>query len=399
MIIGGGAAGFFTAITILENNPQADVSILERGKDVLQKVKISGGGRCNVTHACFNNRDLIRNYPRGEKALLSPFSRFAPQDTIDWFKKRGVKLKVESDGRMFPITDNSQTIVDCLYGAAMQGGAKILRGYRVESIQRIDNQFIIKTSQGILEADKVVIAAGSSKGVWDILSQLGHTIVSPVPSLFTFNIESALIKDLAGLSVPLAEVRVEGTKLLASGPLLITHWGLSGPAILRLSAWGARELFDKNYHFTIKINWLGSESFEDTQHILIEQKSSIAKKQVSNTPLFHIPNRLWQRFLAAAAINSETKWADLNKKQLFSLAEQLTQCRLNVTGKSTFKDEFVTAGGVKLDEVNFKTFESKIVPNLYLAGEILDIDAITGGFNFQAAWTGGWIVGQAVSGC
>ena len=396
IVIGGGAAGFFSAITILENNPNADVTILERGKDVLQKVKISGGGRCNVTHACFINRDLVKNYPRGDKALMSPFSRFAAGETIEWFEKQGVKLKIEDDGRMFPVTDSSQTIVDCLYGAAVRLGVKILRGYRVEALQSIDNQFIVKTPNQDFKVDKVVIAAGSSTGMWSLLESLGHTIIQPVPSLFTFNIKDERLKDLAGLSVPNAEVTVEGTKLSSSGPLLITHWGLSGPGILKLSAWGARELADKNYHFKIKINWIGFESFEDVLVFLNEQKLNTAKKQISNTPLYNISSRLWLRFLMAAQIPTELKWADSNKKQLIALAEELTKGAFEVKGKSTFKDEFVTAGGVKLDEVNFKTFESKIVPNLYFAGEILDIDAITGGFNFQAAWTGGWIVGNAI---
>jgi predicted Rossmann fold flavoprotein len=396
IVIGGGAAGFFSAITILEKNPKADVTILERGKDVLQKVKISGGGRCNVTHACFINRDLVKNYPRGEKALMSPFSRFAAGETIDWFEKNGVQLKVEEDGRMFPVSDNSQTIVDCLYSAASRLGVKILRGYRVESLQVIDNQFIVKTNSQVFKADKIVVAAGSSTGMWSLLESLGHTIIQPVPSLFTFNIKDERIKDLAGLSVPNAEVTVEGNKLTSSGPLLITHWGLSGPGILRLSAWGARELSDKNYHFKIKINWTGFETLEDVKDFLNEQKLNTAKKQISNTPLYNISSRLWLRFLNAAHIPTEMKWADINKKQLIALAEELTKGVFEVKGKSTFKDEFVTAGGVRLDEVNFKTFESKIVPNLYFAGEILDIDAITGGFNFQAAWTGGWIVGNAM---
>jgi predicted Rossmann fold flavoprotein len=398
IVIGGGAAGFFSAITILEKNPKADVTILERGKDVLQKVKISGGGRCNVTHACFINRDLVKNYPRGEKALMSPFSRFAAGETIDWFEKNGVQLKVEEDGRMFPVSDNSQTIIDCLYGAASRLGVKILRGYRVESLQVIDNQFIVKTNSQVFKADKIVVAAGSSTGMWSLLESLGHTIIQPVPSLFTFNIKDERIKDLAGLSVQNAEVTVEGTKLTSSGPLLITHWGLSGPGILRLSAWGARELSDKNYHFKVKINWTGFETLEDVKDFLNEQKLNTAKKQISNTPLYNISSRLWLRFLNAAHILTEMKWADINKKQLIALAEELTKGVFEVKGKSTFKDEFVTAGGVRLDEVNFKTFESKIIPNLYFAGEILDIDAITGGFNFQAAWTGGWIVGNSI-GC
>lgn len=397
VIIGGGAAGFFTAITVAEGLPQAQVIILERGKEVLQKVKISGGGRCNVTHACFIPRDLVKFYPRGEKALMSPFTRFAAGDTITWFEKRGVKLKIEEDGRMFPITDNSQTIVDCLYGAATRAGVEILRGYRVENISKKDNYFLIKTPNQIFKADKVVITSGSSTGMWDILKQIGHTIVQPVPSLFTFNISDSRIKDLLGLSVPNAEISVENTKLKASGPLLITHWGMSGPAILRLSAWGARILFDLNYHFKIKVNWTGFYTLEETKESLNDCKSTVSKKQVSNTPLSNLPSRLWLRMVEAAQIPSETRWADVSKKQVQALAEQMTQAVFQVKGKSTFKEEFVTAGGVKLDEVNFKTYESKLVTGLYFAGEVLDIDAITGGFNFQAAWTGGWVAGNAIA--
>ena len=396
VIIGGGAAGFFSAITIAERLPKANIIILERGKDVLQKVKISGGGRCNVTHACFLTRELVKNYPRGEKALMSPFSRFAAGDTIEWFERHGVELKIEDDGRMFPITDDSQTIVDCLYNTATRLGVKILRGCRVDNIQIIENEFVINTPSEIFKAHKVVIAAGSSTGVWDILKQLGHTIVQPVPSLFTFNIKDNRIKDLAGLSVPNAEITVENSKLKSSGPLLITHWGLSGPSILRLSAWGARAFFEKHYSFKIKINWTGFETFDDVKEELNNIKLSSAKKNISNTTMFNIPSRLWQRFLEASAIPSDMRWADITKKQTITLAEQLTATVFEVKGKSTFKDEFVTAGGVQLDEVNFKTYESKLVSNLFLAGEILDIDAITGGFNFQAAWTSGWIVGQSI---
>lgn len=397
IIIGGGAAGFFAAITAAEANPSADVSILERGKDVLQKVKISGGGRCNVTHACFLPSELVKNYPRGEKALLGPFMRFSAQDTIDWFAQRGVKLKMEDDGRMFPTTNNSQTIVDCLERAADAANVKILRGYRVEDLEYIDNQWLVKTNRQSFTADKVLIAAGSSTAVWDLLKKLGHTIIEPVPSLFTFNIKDKRIDGLAGLSVPLATVQVEGTKLKTQGPLLITHWGMSGPAILKLSAWGARHLHDAKYEFKIRINWTGKLNAEEVKIELTDNfKTKYLKKQIDKTPQYNISTRLWQRFLEAANIPETMIWADISKKQIQNLAEQLTQSTYEVKGKSTFKDEFVTAGGVKLDEVNFKTFESKRLPNLYFAGEILDIDAITGGFNFQAAWTGGWIAGEAM---
>jgi predicted Rossmann fold flavoprotein len=396
IIIGGGAAGFFAAITAAEANPKADITILERGKDVLQKVKISGGGRCNVTHACFLPQELVKNYPRGEKALLGPFMRFSAADTIDWFAKRGVKLKTEDDGRMFPTTNNSQTIVDCLEREAAHFKVKILRGYRVEDLEQIDNQWLVKTNRQTFTADKVMVAAGSSTAVWDLLKRLGHSIVAPVPSLFTFNIKDERIDGLAGLSVPNATVSIENTKLKTSGPLLITHWGMSGPAILRLSAWGARVLSDVNYQFKIRVNWSGSLNTEEVKAALNACKSTSPKKQISSTPQYLMASRLWMRLLMASGISETLIWADVNKKQLQNLAEQIAQSVYTVAGKSTFKDEFVTAGGVKLDEVNFKTFESKRLPNLYFAGEILDIDAITGGFNFQAAWTGGWIAGQAM---
>jgi predicted Rossmann fold flavoprotein len=396
IIIGGGAAGFFAAITAAESNPKADITILERGKNVLEKVKISGGGRCNVTHACFIPRDMVKNYPRGDKALMSPFSRFMTGDTFEWFEKRGVALKIEDDGRVFPVTDNSQTIIDCLYGEAIQKGVKILRGYRVEDIEIVDNQFIIKTVHGDMQADKVMLATGSSKGAWDIVAKLGHRIIKPVPSLFTFNIKDKRLDGLAGLSVSNVEVTIIGEKLKATGPLLATHWGVSGPAILRLSAWGARQLFDLNYHFTITLNWTGFYSFEEVKETLNDCKSEYSKKYITNTPQYDIPSRLWERLVLAAEISSDLRWADASKKHIQSLAEQLTQSPFQVTGKSTFKDEFVTSGGVDLDEVHFKTFESKLIPNLYFAGEVLNIDAITGGFNFQAAWTGGWHAGKAM---
>ena len=421
IVIGGGAAGFFSAITAAETFPNAKVTILERGQSLLGKVRVSGGGRCNVTHACFAPRDLVKNYPRGEKALMSPFTRFSAQDTIDWFEQRGVELKEEEDGRIFPISDNSETIVDCLMRAATNAGVEILRGHRVEEIlvhQVEENtlpsiemptaiqdrvQFSITTNQKALNADKIIVATGSSIEIWKSLQSLGHTIVQPVPSLFTFNIKDSRIKDLAGLSVPNATVHVQDMNLKAQGPLLITHWGLSGPGVLKLSAWGARELFAKQYHFTIKINWTGYKTLDDIKNHLNAYKLEAPKKQITTppsdfgeTPQYLLPTRLWQRFIEAIQIPTDTRWADITKKHIQALAEQLTQGMFEVTSKSTFKEEFVTAGGVQLNEVNFKTFESKIIPNLYFAGEVLDIDAITGGFNFQAAWTGGWIVGKGI---
>lgn len=421
IVIGGGAAGFFSAITAAETYPTAKVTILERGQNLLGKVRISGGGRCNVTHACFSARDLVKNYPRGEKALMSPFTRFAANETIEWFEQRGVELKEEEDGRMFPITDNSETIVDCLMKAATAAGVEILRGYRVEDIivSKVEEdtlpsiempttthnpaQFSIITNQKVLNADKIIVATGSSNEIWKTLQNMGHTIVQPVPSLFTFNIKDKRIADLAGLSVPNAIVHVQDTNLKAQGSLLITHWGLSGPGILKLSAWGARELFAKHYHFIIKINWTGHHTLDDLKNHLNAYKLEAPKKQITTppsnfgeTPQYLVPTRLWQRFIEAVQIPTDTRWADITKKHIQALAEQLTEGIFEVKGKSTFKEEFVTAGGVQLNEVNFKTFESKIIPNLYFVGEVLDIDAITGGFNFQAAWTGGWIVGKEI---
>ena len=399
IIIGGGAAGFFAAITAAEANPKADIIILERGKDLLQKVKISGGGRCNVTHACLVPRDLAKNYPRGERELMSPFSKFSAGDTIDWFDKRGVDLKIEEDGRMFPVSDDSQTIVDCLFGTATRLGVKILRGYRVDDLTvGLNGKWQISTPERRFEADKVLLATGSSTAVWSLLERLGHTIVKPVPSLFTFNIKDERLKDLLGISIPNAEVSVDGEKLKESGPLLITHWGVSGPAILRLSAWGARVLNHRNYQFTVKINWTNGHTLREVEETLNYCKSDLyPKKHVSNTPQYDVPNRLWQRLIAASEIGETIRWADISKRHIQNLAQQLAQGSYEVRGKSTFKEEFVTAGGVRLDEVNFKTFESKVLPNLYFAGEILDIDAITGGFNFQAAWSGAWTAGKAMA--
>ncbi len=396
IIIGGGAAGFFAAIAAAENFKEAQITILERGKEVLQKVKISGGGRCNVTNGCFVNRELVRNYPRGEKELMSPFSRFSTGDTMDWFERRGVSLKIENDGRVFPTSNNSQTIIDCLYQSAIRAGVEILRGVRVDDIALIEKKFYLKTNEKDFYADKLMIATGSATPIWHLLKKLGHRVVEPVPSLFTFNIKDKRIENLAGISFSNAEIQVLGEKLKAKGALLITHWGLSGPAILRLSAWGARILQQKNYQFDIKINFTNGYNIEEVKDFLIDLKNELSKKNISATPQYGIASRYWQSLTEAADIPNNLRWADISKKQLQQLAEQLAQGIYKVQGKSTFKDEFVTAGGVALEEVNFKNFESKIIPNLYFAGEVLDIDAITGGFNFQAAWSGGWIVGNSI---
>ena len=396
VIVGGGAAGFFTAINVVENNPKLKVAILERGKEVLSKVRVSGGGRCNVTHACFIPNDLVKFYPRGEKELKGPFHQFCSGNTIEWFEKHGVELKIEEDGRMFPITDSSQTIIDCFLNASKKLGIDVLTGQSVQSVFKGEAYWKIETNQQSFKCDKLVMSTGSNPKIWDMMVSLGHSIVEPVPSLFTFNIKDDRIKDLMGVSA-IASVKVKDSKLKASGPLLITHWGMSGPGILRLSAWGARELAAKNYHFILQVNWLNDLDFDSVLEDLKEIKEENSKKIVSKFCPFEFPKRLWESLLKAAQINPDTKWADVSKKQMTDLVNQLTNGQFQVNGKSTFKEEFVTAGGIDLKEVNFKTMESKLHPNLFFAGEILNIDAITGGFNFQNAWTGGFILANAIT--
>ncbi|MAO10703.1 MAG: aminoacetone oxidase family FAD-binding enzyme [Flavobacteriaceae bacterium] len=400
IIIGGGAAGFFTAINAAEQNPDLKIIILERGKEVLTKVKVSGGGRCNVTHAEFLPKELTQNYPRGEKELLGPFHSFMTGDTIEWFSKRGIELKIEEDGRMFPITDSSQTIIDCFISETERLGVDVLKGQSVKSIENKGGFWQIKTASEEFLAEKLVIATGSNPKIWKLLEGLYHTIIPPVPSLFTFNIDDKRIKNLPGISTE-ASVKVLNenakTVLESEGPLLITHWGMSGPAILKLSAWGARFLEPTKYHFNIQVNWLldiaASEIIEQFKNLKIE----LAKKLVTKNAQFDLPKRLWKSLVEASNISDSTTWADISKEQIVALASQLTEGIFDVHGKSTFKEEFVTAGGVKLKEVDFKTFESKKHKNLYFAGEVLNIDAITGGFNFQNAWTGGYLVAQSIA--
>lgn len=398
-IAGGGAAGFFAAIRAAELNPKATVQILERGKEVLAKVRVSGGGRCNLTHACFNPKELVKFYPRGERELLGPFHTFSCADTVEWFESRGVKTKIEEDGRMFPASNQSRSVMDCLIQSAEKAGAKVFLHQKITDILPPDMpgkpwQFI---SNGELqETDRLLLATGSSTAIWEILDKIGLEIVPPVPSLFTFNIQDDRIRELPGLSVPNATVTIEKSKLKSTGPLLITHWGMSGPAILKLSAWGARELHQAQYRFTFRVNWTGL-SLPTIQQELEARKKSQPRIATAGQPMFQLPARLWRSLVNAAGIPEEKRWADLNKKELLKLLEQLGESSFNVEGKSTFKEEFVTAGGVALKEINFKTFESKRFPGLYFAGEVLNIDAITGGFNFQAAWTGGWIAGGAMA--
>ncbi|MCD8431460.1 NAD(P)/FAD-dependent oxidoreductase [Tenacibaculum finnmarkense genomovar ulcerans] len=401
IIIGGGAAGHFTAINAKEQNPDLDITILEKGKEVLQKVKISGGGRCNVTHACFEPKELVKFYPRGEKELLGPFHQFMTGDTFQWFDDRGVPLKIEDDNRVFPEENTSQAIIDCFQNAIDKLGIKVLKNHGVNSVEKQTEQeggkWLINTKEQQFEADYLVIAAGSSKKVWDLCKTLEHTVVEPVPSLFTFNIKDKRIIDLGGISVPNADVKLVGTNLENSGPLLITHWGLSGPAILKLSAFGARILADKNYQYNVLVNWLGQD-FEDVLDELSALKSSQARKQIHlKSPFADIPRRLWERFVSASEVKTTQNWGDLSNKQLENLATQLTKGLFNANGRTTFKDEFVTAGGVDLKEINFKRFESKLHKNLFMVGEVLNIDAVTGGFNFQNAWTGAYICAKSIA--
>ena len=395
IIVGGGAAGFFSAINIVEKNPKTKVAILERGSEVLSKVRISGGGRCNVTHACFEPNELVKFYPRGEKELRGPFHQFCSGDTVEWFNNHGVELKIEDDGRMFPVSNSSQTIIDCFLEATQKLGITVLTGQSVQSIFKKDNFWKIETQNENYIAEKLILATGSNPKIWEMLQNFGHAIVNPVPSLFTFNIKDARIKELPGVSAQVS-VKVKDTKLTSTGPLLITHWGVSGPAILKLSAWGARILFEKKYQFTIFVNWLNDIDTDDVEKILKNLKQEHAKKAVSKKSPFDFPNRLWESLVLASNIQEETKWADISKIQLQNLANQLTNSSFNVNGKSTFKEEFVTAGGIDLKEINFKTMESKLHEILYFAGEILNIDAVTGGFNFQNAWTSGFILANAL---
>lgn len=396
ILVGGGAAGFFTAINLAERQPSLRIAILERGKEVLSKVKISGGGRCNVTHACFIPNELVQFYPRGAKELLGPFHQFCSGDTIEWFERRGVELKIEEDGRMFPTTDSSQTIIDCFTKATAQYKIDVLQGISVQGVYQSEKGWKLDTTKESMTCAQLVFTTGSNPKIWQMMGELGHRLVEPVPSLFTFNIKDKRIQDLMGVSTE-ASIKVKGTKLEATGPLLITHWGMSGPGILRLSAWGARILAEKNYQFHIVVNWLPTLDREDLLEQLKDFKHEHAKKMVMKRGLFDFPTRLWERLVQAAQIEATQTWADVNNKQMQALMLQLQEGEFQVNGKSTFKEEFVTAGGIDLRDVNFKTMESKINADLYFAGEILNIDAITGGFNFQNAWTTGFLAAQAIA--
>lgn len=397
-IIGGGAAGFFGAITCASANPHHRVILIEKARQVLAKVRISGGGRCNVTHACFDPAVLIQNYPRGGKELRGPFSRFQPRDTIQWFESHHVPLKVEDDGRMFPITDSSETIINCLMQQARALKVELWTERGVVDCQKVPEGFQLKlTNDEILICDRLLIATGSSTKTHAWLETLGHTIAKPVPSLFTFNIPNSPLLELAGTSVLKAQVSIEGTSLQQMGPLLITHWGFSGPAILKLSAWGARILNDMNYRGVLRINWLPDLSVNDIKNKLMAYRKDSATRQLSTESPFPFSKNLWKAFLMMASISHELKWAALSNQYINGLSETLHSSSFKIDGKSTYKDEFVTCGGINLSEVNFKTMESRLCPNLHFAGEVLDIDGVTGGFNFQNAWTTSWIAGKAMA--
>ncbi len=455
VVIGGGAAGFFGAITCANTYPETNVTILEATKKPLNKVRISGGGRCNVTHNCFDTARLVQNYPRGGKALRGAFTRFQPQDTVTWFENRGVKLKTEADGRMFPITNNSETIVNCLLEEAKKAQITLRTNAAVKSVKKLENGFEIGLKTGeILKCDRLLIATGSNPKGIEIAKNLGHKIIRAVPSLFTFNITDPRLKDLAGIRADRVNVklniscevqhprsnaasrahhsytrarcypslstssssvdsgspiRIKNTiannkglpkemlqKLEQTGPLLITHWGVSGPVILKLSAWGARVLFENKYAMELIINWLPDYNSETLREYFLKIKAQTPKKKIVNYCSLPIPKRLWQSLVNNLGIDRAKPWAELSKKELNKLVRELIQGRYQITGKGIFKDEFVTCGGVSLKEINFKTMASKICPGLYFAGEVLDIDGVTGGFNFQNAWTSGWLAGKAM---
>lgn len=403
VVVGGGAAGFFGAIACAEANPNAKVILLEAGREPLSKVRISGGGRCNVTHACFEPAVLAQNYPRGGKALRGALTRFQPRDMVAWLKQRGVELKAEADGRMFPITDNSATVVNCLLTAAKDAGVQLRTATPVVSVYGLAETeetlsgFEVELKSGeILECDRLLLATGSNPRGYKIAKSLGHTIEPPVPSLFTFNIRDTRLEDLAGVAVKKARVRLPEAKLEQTGPVLITHWGLSGPAVLKLSAWGARFLHDRTYQTPLLINWLPEYKIEVLRDQMQAVRSQLPRKAIATTCPFPVPRRLWERLLAAIKLDREKRWSEISNKGINQLIAELTQSRYQITGKGVFKEEFVTCGGVALKEVQFKTMESRRCPGLFFAGEILDIDGVTGGFNFQSAWTTSWLAGQAM---
>ncbi len=416
-IVGGGAAGFFAALAAIEEDPSCSITIYEATAHLLAKVKISGGGRCNVTHACFEPRELIRRYPRGGRELLGAFSRWQPRDTVEWFETRGVKLKAEADGRMFPVTDSSQTIVDCLLHATRAAGVTVRMNCGVKQVERPDRNVPVSnptesalesthstfalhlTTGETAECDRLLIATGGNKSNagFEIARRFGHTVSPPVPSLFTFHINDPRLAGLSGVSVEDAATAVVGTELKEQGPLLVTHWGMSGPAILKLSAWGARQLHDAGYKFKLRVNWAPRYHVEALRATLESARAANPRKQVTTWCPLGLPLRLWERLVVAAGAAPDGTWAGLGNVALRAITAQVAEGEFAVDGKSLFKEEFVTCGGVRLAEIDFKTMESRLAPGLHFAGEVLDIDGLTGGFNFQAAWTTGRLAGQAMA--
>lgn len=399
VIIGGGAAGFFTAINLAELVKGQNILILEKDVRVLSKVKVSGGGRCNVTNGCADVMTLVKNYPRGGRELIGPFNSFGASETIKWFEEHGVKLKTEDDGRVFPVSDSSQTIIDCFINLAKENDIQIQTGKNISSITISDqNKFILSTKGNEkFEADKLIVTTGSNNSIWRELQKLGHKIIEPVPSLFTFNIDDELLKELPGVAVENVHLQIDKTKFKSNGPLLITHWGLSGPSVLSLSAFAARELNKLDYDFQVQVDWLPLHSYEKIETELKDIIASHRNKSVSTQNLFKLPKRLSEKLISKSGIDLNKYWGEVSKKELSALTETLKATKFSVKGKSTFKEEFVTAGGVELKEVNFKTMESKLIKNLFLAGEVLNIDAVTGGFNFQSAWTTGWLAASGIA--
>ena len=401
VVVGAGAAGFFAAIACAEKLGDAgEVTIYEATAHPLAKVRVSGGGRCNVTHACFEPRELVRNYPRGGRELIGAFHLWQPRDTVEWFAARGVETKTEADGRMFPVTDDSATIVECLTQAAEKAGVRLVTSMGVRTAERAGGGFWLTLTDGSnLRCERLLIATGGNRASagFTIAEKLGHTIEPLVPSLFTFHLDDARLIGLSGVAVEEVAAAVQGTKLRTSGPLLVTHWGLSGPAILKLSAWGARELATANYEFPLVVNFVPPHTAESLTRELWSVREKNPRKQIATWSPLPLPQRFWERFVAAAGIVPATPWASVGKAALATLAGQLTAAEFKVVGKSLFKEEFVTCGGVRLNEVDFRTMESRVCPGLHFAGEVLDIDGVTGGFNFQSAWTTGWIAGQAMA--
>ena len=399
-IVGGGAAGFFAAIAAARAGTGVQVSILERGSQFLSKVRISGGGRCNVTHALFEPRPFTERYPRGKRELISAFHRFSAADTVAWFEARAVRLKTEADGRMFPVSDSSQTIIDCLVTEARAFGVELIARCGIESASRGTNgEFELKTNAGqTIVCDRLLLATGGCRSIGGaaLASSLGHTIEAPVPSLFSLHVPTPWLQRLSGVS--LEDIELSVGKLRERGPMLVTHLGISGPAVLRLSAWGARVLHDVDYEFPLRVNWIPEMNEDDLRNEFQSRRATNPNRRVGNFPVGDIPSRLWEQLAANAGISSETIWTSLTRAGVNELIRQIRATELPVDGKSLNKDEFVTCGGVRLREINFKTMASRITPNLYFAGELLDIDGITGGFNFQAAWTTGWIAGHAMAG-